>query len=417
MTTQNGLDLPHPLSPNHAVDEAADDLVFTASGLVTAAGLGEATHWQRLSTGNVVADSNLLGFNPAPHLPDRRVLKAVSRADAIGLAALGLLLRERNYKPGLYESERIGLYVGAMASSAFDNEPYMDAMQAAKGTDGQVDIVKFGQTSCHSRPTTLLMGLPNNVLSYGAVMLDSRGPNSNYISLFHAGLHALANGARRLRRGTVDMVVAGSFGMHSEPVGIRILQKLGVTSADDQAPTRATDAAAFVCLERRATAVERGATPGLRFLGSCFSSDGLGPMRFDQEGRAMAWALTNALTQCGLQPDDIGLVLATQCGLPALDAVERRILADVFGGAAPAIAALAPILGNTLESGGLVDLLMAPAFFTAGVIPTPLQVEGSAMAIPEHRRHVLVLRTSPWGEYGCVIGRLPPPAARQTLAQ
>ena len=104
------------------------DLVITGFGAVTASAVGLDAHRQLLESGAVktaASDYSLASFKPGPHIADKRMLKAVSSVDAIGLAAIEGLAKDMGYKPGLYPAERVGLYVGAPPATSFDNEAYV----------------------------------------------------------------------------------------------------------------------------------------------------------------------------------------------------------------------------------------------------------------------------------------------------
>src|SRR5690606_16381825 len=158
--------------------------------------------------------------------------KAVSSADALGLVAIEGLKKEVKWEPRPYAPERTGLYVGAPPASAFDNEFYVDAMETTRGPDGRLDAGAFGEACMGSMPMTLLVGLPSTVLCYGAITFDANGPTANDTAPGPGGHMALINGARRVRRGQLDMAVAGGFSAHSDPVNNRMLVELGVASKD-----------------------------------------------------------------------------------------------------------------------------------------------------------------------------------------
>ena len=160
-----------------------------AAGLVSSVGVGTVVHAAAIRGG----ESNqgclggpMSGFNPVPFLSDRKMMKAVSSVDAIGLVAIEDLKASMQSKTNLATVEvspwRTGLYVGAPSAFASDNENYLAAVTSSSNSSGDVSMSQFGQDCMSSRPNTLLIGLPNNVLCYGSVILGINGPNSNYTS-------------------------------------------------------------------------------------------------------------------------------------------------------------------------------------------------------------------------------------------
>jgi 3-oxoacyl-(acyl-carrier-protein) synthase len=349
---------------------------------------------------------DLQDFKAAPHITDRRMLKAVSNVDAIGLAAIEGLCKDVEYKQGTYPAERVGLYVGAPPATSYDNEPYMDALKASKDREGRVSATIFGKNCMSSRPTTLLLGLPNNVLCYGAMILDAKGPNSNYTAQGLSGQLAVINAARRIQRGKLDLAVAGGFNLHSEPVNSRIFKKLGLTDLVT------ADGAAFVSLERREAATSRGAKVLATYLAGATASDGMGPLMLDVNGEAYEGAIRRALAQANVGVQDIGLVLASGTGVSRVDACEFSVLSRVFANARdlPAVGSFFPALGHMMEASGLLELGLLSWLYELGELPSHVMASDPQgprwpSRIDSSKPYALILKASPWGEYGCVVAR------------
>ncbi len=381
-----------------------EEIVITGAAAVTSKAIGlEQVKQLALNGGqkSTADDYSLKDFKAAPHITDRRMLKAVSNVDAIGLAAIEGLCKDLGYRQGMYPAERIGLYVGAPPATAYDNEPYMEALAQANDRDGKASAGIFGKHCMGARPTTLLLGLPNNVLCYGAMILDAKGPNSNYTALGLSGHLALINAARRVKRQNVDLAVAGGFCAHTEPVNSAIFKKLGLT---DFVPA---DGAAFVSLERRDGATARGAKVLATYLGGATASDAMGPMMLDVNGEAYEGAIRRALSQAGIGAQDIGLVLASSTGVTRVDACEFSVLSRVFANARelPAVGTFFPVLGHLMEASGLVELGLLSWLYEQQELPAPLRCQGKSSRIDSSKPYALLLKASPWGEYSCVVAR------------
>lgn len=402
----------------------ADELVITGAGIVTSSGYGD--HWPVFRAGEEktsAAAYSLSNFKAVPYLSDRRMLKAVSSFDAIGLAALEGLLKQMHFSHGLYAKERIGLYVGAPPASTFDNEPYVEAMEASRLADGQYSPSAFGKSCMSSRPVTLLVGLPNNVLCYGAMLLDARGPNSNYTSSALSGQLAVINAAKRVARGQLDLAVCGGFSAHTEPVHASAMRKMGLVRPDSAAAPYAVEAyaqdakasgtvladgGAFVSIERRGAAEARGVRTLAKYLGGSIASDALGPVRFDQEGKALEACIRNALRVSHVEACEVGLILQSATGISALDQAELTALSRVFLGMEqlPALGNTTRMLGNLIEAGGVMELALIAPLYAEGELPTSMRPKadvGFGTKIDAGKPYTLIVRVSPWGEYGCIV--------------
>lgn len=384
-----------------------DDCVVTALGIVTSGAIGRQALWTLLERGERPHELGLRDFKAAARFVDRKFLRATSDCDAVALTSLATMLESRGGFPTRYDAERVGLYLGASPASAQGNASYVEAMLASRGGTQRSSVRDFGRTCMSARPTTLLVGLPNNVLCYGAMMLEARGPNSNYTVPWLGGFLAILNASRRLRRRSLDLAVAGAYAAYASDLGRELYRQLASThDLPDFSPSIA-DGAAFVSLERR-SALRQAASGGHTvLLGGGMASDGLGPLRHDPQGVVFERLIRRVLAEAGLVPGDIGLVLAGQGGLGRLDDLERSVLARVFApaSAAPAAASLYPVLGNLMEARGVVDLGMVGDFFVARDIPGALHLKDWSRRIDDTRRAALIVQVSPWGEYGSLLAR------------
>lgn len=384
-----------------------DDCVVTALGLVTSGAIGRQAAWALLERGERPRELGLREFKAAARFVDRKFLRATSDCDAVALASLATMLESRGGFPTRYDAERVGLYVGASPASAQGNAPYVEAMLASRGGTQGASVRDFGRTCMSARPTTLLVGLPNNVLCYGAMMLEARGPNSNYTVPWLGGFLAILNALRRLRRRSLDLAVAGAYAAYGSDLGRELYRQLASTHDLPDFSKSIADGAAFVSLERRSALPQEASGGFTVLLGGGTASDGLGPLRYDPQGVVFERLIRRVLAELGLGPHDVGLILAGQGGLGPLDALERSVLARVFASVstAPAAASLFPVLGNLMEARGVVDLGLVSDLFVARDIPEALQVEDWSRRIDVTRRVALIVQVSPWGEYGCLVAR------------
>ncbi len=380
----------------------ANDVVITGLGLVSGAGVGADAQLAFLAGPIGARKLSLTDFKPAPYFSDKKMLKAMSHTDAIGLAAVEMLKKDAGWGTIGVTPERIGMYVGAPPSGASDNAYYMEEQRAARDEQGKGSLAAFGKTCMGSKPSTLLIGLPNNVLCYGAMVLDARGPNSNYTSSGPSGMIAVMNGAKRVARGQLDLAVAGGFSAyHSDPMN----KEAVISGGRPEAPV--ADGAAFVTLERRAAAEARGAKTYATVAGYAQGSDGMGPWAFDPHGAALENAVRRAMQQAGLGAGDVGLVLVSGTGTRSANEAELAVLARVFpkGRDVPALGAFSRAFGNLVEAGGVMELALAARIVASGALPASLALTEKTGPIDRSKPGILVLRTSFSGDYACVALR------------
>ena len=104
------------------------EVVITGAGLVSKAGDSIEKHMQALEAKPAPeAGYKLESFKSAAYLSDRRMLKAVSKDDGFALAAIEILKKDSGLATEgdpVINPWKMGLYVGAPPSTAFDNENY-----------------------------------------------------------------------------------------------------------------------------------------------------------------------------------------------------------------------------------------------------------------------------------------------------
>lgn len=389
---------------------------INAAGVVTTKGVGLGVHrplWSQDHEEEKIS-GNLLDFEPAPFLSDRRMLKAISEADALGLVAIEDL--KKSFAGCLQEDAgKNGLYVGSPPASAFDNRYYFESMNAAAKA-GVGSIEEFGATCMQSKPTTLLIGLPNNVLCYGSIVLGVKGANSNYTATFLSGHIALINAARRIQRGKIETAVAGGFSRHSESVNSNMFEKLGVGSTDyekseSQGLVSIADGSVFLGLSRQQSADDLA----LEYIAGAIVSDAAGPLEHDAAGYAFEKMINDLLRTNNVSKESVGLILANSSGFGQLDRCESKVLSRVYANERvfPALGCSRKIFGNLIEAGGLIEFCAIRDLFDLGRVPRQMQLAetySGSMRFPDEidssRPFALVLRASPWGEYSAVLVKL-----------
>ncbi|MBM4251889.1 MAG: hypothetical protein FJ146_07950 [Deltaproteobacteria bacterium] len=406
---------------------SGQDLVITGLGALT----NLATGRTRLSECMTAKpdqrqqkDYSLAGFKAMPLMRDKRHLKSISHSDSVGMAGVSVLLDDAKLNIGDYPAARIGVYVGSPSPCASDNDAYREAIIASHKGDGSYDLATFARLSHEARPVTLLTGLTNNVLCYTSLLMDARGPNSSYMASAVAGQLAVINAMQRLKRGKIDLAIAGGFAFPTDPIYLAMLTKHGLTQRGVPNKNYETvpfgldpetigmvlaDGAAFVAIERREQARCRGASVLATLVGGAVTSDGLGPKHFHSDGRSILRLLHKVVEQAGISPADVGLVVSGAAGITDLDLAELNALQQFFAGVteAPALAVPSKLWGNLLEAGGLMEIGFLNEIYQAGAVPASLSVAvpGSRFGakIDQTKPYVLLLRTSAWGEYSCIV--------------
>ena len=113
----------------------ANELVISGLGAFSSRGYGLDAHWHALTDPpeNMRREDYFLsGVQIRDYITDRRMLKAISTLDGIGLASILGLKTDLKYEELSYDPYRVGIYVGSVPSSLTSIEPYLEAMSSTE---------------------------------------------------------------------------------------------------------------------------------------------------------------------------------------------------------------------------------------------------------------------------------------------
>ena len=122
-------------------------------------------------------------------------------------------------------------------------------------------------------------------------------------------------------------------------------------------------------LEKEPDARARQARVRGEFLGSGCTTEATGILAVRPDGDGLSRAITLALADANLQPDQVGLVVAHGNGTLASDASEAMAIRRVFGENPPPVTAFKWAVGHTLAASGALDVVLALTALEQGVVP------------------------------------------------
>lgn len=206
-------------------------------------------------------------------------------------------------------------------------------------------------------PARLAAHRPGALAERLADALGLGGPTLTVGMACVSGAVAVIEGMRLLAAGHADRVLCGGVDA-DDPFIAGGFRALGAHSPGalrpfdvDRDGTRVGEAAAFVVLERRPSAL------GLAVLGGGCSADGVHPTAPDRSGGGLARAIGAALDASGCDADAIDAICAHGTATPYNDPMECAAFEAVFGPAPPPIFAAKGWFGHTLGAAGAVDLI------------------------------------------------------------
>jgi len=252
------------------------------------------------------------------------------------------------------EPERIGVYVGCGMGGA----AALDA--AYRSPNGRVP------------PLTIPAFMPNAPAGHVAMRQGVRGPVLTYSVACASSAVAIAEAAKAVQRGEVDVALAGGSEALLVPGVVLAWQAMQTLAsfapgesasackpfAVDRSGFVLGEGAAFMLLESAERARARGARAYAELAGWGTSCDATHLTKPDASGQALA--IRQALRQAGLQPADVGYCNAHGTATKAGDVVEAEALALVWGDALDRlrVSSTKALHGHLLGAAGALEALI-----------------------------------------------------------
>lgn len=340
-------------------------------------GLSEIKHWD-LSSWSHHIGGEIKAFEPAKSLPDRKLLKVISKQDVLGINAAmqavnhsGLL----NYRETLSQvdsfNEQTAVFVGSPGNKYYQQYDFLPLLAKTNG-----DMTQFAEQLFEVvHPMWLLRILPNNVLAYTGITYGFKGVNHNITNHAVSGTQAIIEAFHAIQRGQAQRAVVVAYDVGTDPQSLFYYAKLGLTSPNDLKPfdhqqdgTVLAEGAAAIVLESLDAARERGATCYAEVIGGMAQSEAKGLVSIEENGESLTNMVRNVLSDHQIDPADLGLIVAHGNGNPKSDQSEALAIQTIVGEETVPVTAFKWSMGHTLCASGILDTaLMAKSMHRATI--------------------------------------------------
>ena len=289
----------------------------------------------------------------------------VDRATLLTVEAYREAIRHAGVDPRDLDSERVGVCLGSSHSGLVRTEEI-----ARHVLRNQWERI---------RPRSVAATLVSHCTSVIKRMSGARGRVMTISSACASSNTAVGIGADLIRRGELDLVIAGG----SDTVSLSVMagfNALRVISRDKTAPfsnpagLNLGEGAGIVVLKRGDLELLDCGPPLAEVLGYGLSGDAWHATAPDPDGIGCERAMVAALQDGGLRATDIDYINAHGTGTEANDAAESRSLRRVFGDATP-ISSTKSFFGHTLGASGVLELIASLLLAGDGVVPHGLRMD------------------------------------------
>lgn len=365
-------------------------IVVTGMGVITALGENVDEFFGHLLAGKSGID-RVSAFDPegftchigsecktfdATRYMDPKEARRSDRYAHFAIAASQLAVKDSGLQMDQEDPEKVGVLIGS-------------------GIGGMWTIENQSRTLFERGPRRvspfMIPSLIANIAS-GMVAIEhgARGPNFSVVSACATATHAIGESLRILRSGDADVMIAGGSEAAITPLGYAGFCSMKAMSTRNDEPARASrpfdkerdgfimgEGAGIVVMETLAHAQARGAKIYGEVKGYAATCDAFHITQPEPTGNGLKMAISRALKNSGLQPEEVDYINAHGTSTPFNDRVETKAVKAAFGehAAKLKISSTKSMTGHLLGAAGGIEAIICLKVIEQGEIPPTINYE------------------------------------------
>lgn len=367
-------------SPN----QPGQRVVITGIGAVSPIGHDAGATWEAL-VGGKSGIAPITRFNPtgyqttfAGEVKDfdpvarmgRKDVRRTDRYSHFAVASALEALEQAGLKIDDGNADRVGVLIGS-------------GMGGAETLDAGMETVLVEGPNRLS-PFFMPMFLGNMASGTVAIATGARGPNFAPVSACASSAHAIGEAAAIIKRGQADVIIAGGSEAPLARMVVAGFNAMGALSTRNDEPTAASrpfdaerdgfvlgEGGATLILESAEHAARRGAIVLAVLTGYGTTDDANHMVQPAPGGSGAARAMTLALDEAGLRPEEIDYINAHGTSTPLNEKFETQAIKTAFGDAAyrVAISSTKSMTGHLLGAAGALEAAIAVKAIEHGILP------------------------------------------------
>ncbi|MHB1613176.1 MAG: beta-ketoacyl-ACP synthase II [Actinomycetes bacterium] len=369
-------------------------VVVTGLGATTPVGGDVSSTWKAMLAGE--SGTVLLEDEWAQQLPTRIAARAAVDPREV-LDRIEAKKLDRSGQFALVAAREAWAHAGAP-----EVDPDRFAVVVATGIGGvttlldQYDVLREKGPRRVS-PFTVPMLMPNGPAAAVGLALGARAGVHAPVSACASGAEGIAYGLDMIRSGRADIVVAGGTeaAIHALPMAaFDVMMALSRRNDDPPGASRPYDTtrdgfvmaegAGIIVMESAEHAAARGAYVYAEIAGAGMTSDAHHIAQPDPHGAGAARAIRLALTDAGIEPEQIAHINAHATSTPQGDVAEslaiRSVLGDTYAAQVP-VSATKSVTGHLLGGAGAVETIAAILALDTHTAPPTINLDEMDEAI------------------------------------
>ncbi len=366
-------------------------IVVTGMGAVSPLGLDIPTLWQALQSGQSGAGritlfdaepfetkiaAEVKGFNPTDYF-EHREARRMDRYTQFATVAAMQAVKQANL-----DCAKEGTDVGVLIGSGIGGITTLSAQMATLAEKGPHRI----------SPLLVPMMIADAAAGHVSIMLGAKGMNFCATSACSSGADAVGEACEIIKRGDVQVMIAGGAEAPLTPISIAGFNAAGALSVRNDAPEKASrpfdaqrdgfvmgEGAAVLVLESLDHALKRDANILAELAAYGATSDAFHITQPAQDGGGGAKAMLMALRKAGLSPKDIDYINAHGTSTSMNDKCETMAIKSVFGEDAyrVPVSSTKSMMGHMIGAAGAIEAAVCILAIQHGVVPPTINLENA----------------------------------------
>ncbi len=362
-------------------------VVVTGLGAITPLGNDVASTWE-------AAKAGVSGAGPITHF-DASLFKTQFACEVKGFVASEHFDRKKERQLDLYAQYGIVAARQAIADAGIDTEGAVDKNRVgvivAAGIGGLHTFEEeagYYAMNSEKGPKYNPFFIPKMIadIASGHISMEYgfHGPNYGTVSACASSNNAIIDAFNLIRLGKADAIVTGGAEAAIFPAGVGGFNSMHALSTRNDSPQTASrpfsksrdgfvigEGSAILVLEELEHALARGAKIYCEVAGGGMSADAYHITATHPDGLGARLAMTTALEDAGMKPEDIDYINVHGTSTPKGDISEAKAIVEVFGDHAYKlnISSTKSMTGHLLGATGALEALFSIKAVTDDIVP------------------------------------------------
>jgi 3-oxoacyl-[acyl-carrier-protein] synthase II len=364
-------------------------IVITGVGAISPLGLDVPTLWEALKTGQSGAGritlfdaepfetkiaAEVKGFDPTKYF-EHREARRMDRYTQFATVAATQAVKQADL-----DCEKEGPDVGVLIGSGIGGITTLSAQMATLAEKGPRRI----------SPLLVPMMIADAAAGHVSITLGAKGLNFCATSACSSGADAVGEACEIIKRGDVQVMIAGGAEAPITPIAIAGFNAAGALSVRNDAPQKASrpfdaqrdgfvmgEGAAVLVLESLDHALRRNARILAELAAYGATSDAFHITQPAQDGEGGAKAMQMALRKAGMTTRDVDYINAHGTSTAMNDKCETMAIKSVFGEDAHRVpvSSTKSMMGHLIGAAGAIEAIVCVLAIQNGVIPPTINLE------------------------------------------